>query len=311
VTVDAADGFGFFVLHRLALGVEPIDAVTGDPVGRAVRVEREVPELPGRRPRRGAARSGALDPLGRPAGAALETNGTARFKLRFTLPHGRRAGTIRPTVPPGRPPGTPPSLVVRVEDPRRRHVPRRFEVQLWTLAEVEAADRLPPAAPGPYVPVGSRLLRPWLLPGAAYPMTRTATGLRGRVVDAAGARVPWPRVEARGPGDLVVGRAHGDERGEFLLLVTGTGILPPPPPSTLDVQLVLRGPDPAAGAGDPASPPLEPVTRSSVPPAPGDLDSPLLRGETPPAGYVAAARLALTIPVGRVLAQAAPFPFTP
>jgi hypothetical protein len=298
------DGVQPLVLHRLALAVEPIDAVTGLPAGRRARVGWEPDRPPGPRSRPG--RGGPpLDPLARPGTRPLESNGTAAFKLRYTLGHGRRAGTIRPRVPAGRPPATPPSVVVLVDDPSRRFVPRRFEMQLWTLAEAEAADR---PTPGAVVPARSRLLRPWLLPGAAYLTTRTATALRGRVATPAGIPVPWLRVEALGPGGLRVGFAHGDERGEFLLLVTGTGTLVPPPPAQLGIELVISGPP----AGAPPGPPLEPVPRSSAPPLPSDLDNPLLRGEALPAGYqVSTTRPSLAVDLGRVSTQPSPFPFTP
>jgi hypothetical protein len=309
MTAGGVDGVEPLVLHRLALAVEPLDAVTRSPAGSGVRVGWEQDRPPGRRPGRDDPPD-PLDPLGRSRTRtrtrALETNGTAAFKLRYTLPHGRRAGTIRPRVPAGRPPGTPPSVVVLVDDPRRRYTPRRFEVQLWTLVDVEAVDR--PAPAGGVVPGDSRLLRPWLLPGAAYPASRTATGVRGRVATPAGVPVPWPRIEALGPGNLTVGRAHGDERGEFLLLITGTGTLAPPPPARLTVRLVVHGPAAAA----PGAPPIELVPRSSAPTVPGDLDNPLLRGETVPDGYQeSAARPPLSVPVGRIHIEHAPIRFSP
>jgi hypothetical protein len=296
------------VLHRLALGVEPVDAFTRAPIGRGVRIGREAPRPPRRR--RG---TGPLDPLARRRDLALESNGTGRFKLR----HGPELGEAA-------------TVVVRVDDPYRRYVPRRFEVAIWTFAEVTASEDWPPttASPakpptGPFVATRSRLLRPWLAPGSTYALPRGTTGLRGTVT-IGGRPLPWPRVDALGPGDVVVGRAHGDERGEFLLVVTGTGTLVPPPLTTLDVRVVLRGLRPST-PGDPPVPgalpaddplvglPLEPVARSANPPAPGDLDNPLLRGETPPVSYVPSTTPppAVTLEIGRVRAVPAPFPFTP
>ncbi|MGH3824082.1 MAG: hypothetical protein ACRDRA_14820 [Pseudonocardiaceae bacterium] len=275
MTVDTGTGFPLQVLHRLALGVEPIDALRRLPIGPRVRVGREVTQLHGRR-RAG----GVLDPLARRTDLPLETNGTGRFKLR----HGDGVGAM---------------VLIRIDDPTRGYVPRRFEVPLWTLAEVEA-----PA--GPYIPVRSRLLRPSLLPGSAYPAPRGTTGVRGSMVRN-GQPVRWPRVEALGPGGLVVGRAHGDERGEFLLIVTGTGSVTPPPPATLDIQLLMYGP-----AGEPPDPALEPVTRSSAPPLPSDLDNPLLRGESIPIGYtVSSASPTVTVPIGELRSVPAPFTFWP
>jgi hypothetical protein len=296
------------VLHRLALGVEPVDAFTRALIGRGVRVGRELPKPPRRR--RG---TGPLDPLARRRDLALESNGTGRFKLR----HGPGLGSVA-------------TLVVRVDDPWRRYVPRRFEVAIWTFAEVTASEDWPPTTQslakqptGPFVATRSRLLRPWLAPGSAYTLPKGTTGLRGRVT-LGGRPLPWPRVDALGPGDVVVGRAHGDERGEFLVVVTGTGTLVPPPLTTLDIRLVLRGLRPPA-AGDPpvkgALPaddplvglPLEPVAKSANPPAAGDLDNPLLRGETPPAGYLLSTTPppVVTLEIGRVRAVPVPFPFTP
>ena len=132
------------VLHRLALGVEPVDALTRLPIGAAVRVGRELPR-PVRRPRRGV---GPLDLLARRRDLALEHSGTGRFKLR----HGPGLGSAT-------------AVVVRVFDPWRRYVPRRFEVPIWTFEEVTASEDWPstaysPAKPptGPFVAVRSRLL---------------------------------------------------------------------------------------------------------------------------------------------------------
>lgn len=275
MTVDAGTGLPLQVLHRLALGVEPIDALRRLPIGSRLRVGREVTRVPGRR-RVG----GVLDPLARRADLPLEANGTGRFKLR----HGSDVGA---------------TVIVRIDDPTRGYVPRRFQVPLWTLAEVDA-----PA--GPYIPVGSRLLRPSLLPGSAYPVPPGTTGVRGRIARS-GQPVRWARVEALGPGGLVVGRAHGDERGEFLLVIATTGTLTPPPPPTLDVQLVMYGPP-----GEPPDPALERIVRSSAPPLPGDLDNPLLRGESVPPGYpVSSASPTVTVPIGAVRRVPAPFTFWP
>jgi hypothetical protein len=269
------------VLHRLALGVEPIDMVTRQRLGSQIRVGRELPVAP---------RPTVLDPgLAWPCDS-LEYNGTGKFKLR----HGHSVTD---------------HVAVRVDDPSRRFVPRRFAVALWTLAEVSAA--------GPYVPVLSRVLRPWLLPGSAYHVSRGTTGIRGRIV-LGGQPVRWPRVTALGPGGSQVGWAHGDERGEFLLLVNGTGTLPPPAPSSLDVDLVVSAPDPAHpepvdSIDRCADLVVEVVTRSSAPPAPGDLDNDLLRGLSTPAGYLTSTALRphLAVPIGEVLTIPQDVVFTP
>ena len=125
--------------------------------------------------------------------------------------------------------GTPLDLLIG--DPRRRWVPRRLSVPL------------PPAA---------RLLRPSLYPGAAYDVAETATGLRGRVVRG-GSPVPWVRVEARLEGTSpVVGRAHGDDRGEFLLLLDRTASPLPELSDPVRVEISVF-----AAAGTLEQPPLE------------------------------------------------------
>jgi hypothetical protein len=289
------------VLHRLVLGVEPRDALTGGPLATAVRVGQEVP------PRLRAAAARFADPW--PC-LDFETNGTARFKLRY-----RVGGANRIKVNPD---GSPPTITVRIDDPRRRFVPRRFAVPLWTRLELERAD--PTRAGGPkgrYVPLASRLLRPYLFPGAANPIPRGTTGIRGQVVFN-GQPVRWPRLFAQGPGNVRVGAAHGDERGEFLLVITGMGTTPPPPPSTIDVDLdiIATRPNaaPAPGLADPlADLVVENVARSSAPPQPSDLDNDVLRGVSTPTGYVpsTAAPLQLTVPVGELLALTQPVVFTP
>jgi len=272
------------VMHRLALGVEVVDAVRGRLTDGRPRVGREVP-VPGRVPRPWERAWPCRD---------LEPGGGGRFKLRHD---GRLPTGARP-------------VVLRVDDPTRRHVPRRFAVDLWDLAEVVAGEPptagvIAPPAPAAYVPVRSRLFRPWLLPGAAYALPRGTTGIRGRLVLGPGTPVRWGRVIAVDAGGTVLGTAHADDRGEFVLVLTDTGVVGAPP-SEVDVELAVSGPDPAP-APDPDDPladlPVEPIAKSANPPAPADLDSPLLRGEVDPAGYVAsnAPRPTHHVPVGEVL----------
>jgi hypothetical protein len=303
------------VLHRLALGVEPVDAFTRMPIGGGVRVGRELPR-PRRRFRPG---TGPLDPLARRRDLALEHNGTGRFKLR----HGPGLGSAA-------------TVRIRVDDPWRRYVPRRFDVPIWTFDEVTASEDWPPigSAPakpptGPFVATRSRLLRPWLLPGAAYSLPTGTTGLRGKVTRG-GRPLPWPRVEAvldDASDNVVLGQAHGDERGEFVVVIAGDRTAVPLPLTTVDILVLLYAPPPAqppvpGAPPDPGALPaddplaglaLEPVTRSSNPPVPGDLDNLLLRGETLPATYVASTTPppAVTLEVGRVRSEPVPFPFTP
>jgi hypothetical protein len=227
----------------------------------------------------------------------LEPRGGGRFALR----HGRGVGS---------------AVTLRIGDTERRVVPRRFHVPLWSFAELEAAE-----VGGASVTARAQVLRPWLSGGTAAALPPGTSGLRGRVtVRDAGTgalvAVRWPRVVARGPGDVPVGWAHGDERGEFVLRVATTGTLPPPAPSTLDLTVVVaaRPPTPAsAPAPDPwADLPVENVRRSDNPPTSWDLDNGLLRGRSLPPGYRISdpPHPTVTLTVGEVVGVG-DVPFTP
>ena len=272
------------VLHRLALAVDCVDALTGRPGTPGVRAGREAdPRL---LPRRFDHSWPCLD---------LDMRASGRFTVRRETP-------------------VPDTFIVRIADAGRSFAPRRLRAHLWTEAQIGAADRIPPA--GPYVPVLSRLLRPWLLPGPAAALSRSATAIRGRV-ERNGMAVRWPRITALGPGNVEVGWAHGDDRGEFQLVVTGTGTLPPPAPSTLGLDIVVSAPDPLrpVTVADPADRyadlVVEDVPRSAAPPTATDLDNPLLRGRARPPGYVESTgpRPHLQVDVGGMLALPAPIAF--
>jgi len=266
VTIDAPIG-PLTVLHRLALGVECLDALGDRPVMTSVRVGRQATERMLPRP---------LDPTW-PC-LDLEMSGTARFKLRHQRP-------------------LPAELVVRVDDPTRRYVPRRLTVHPWPVVALDETSGQP------FVPVRSRLLRAWLWPGSAYPLPRGTTAIRGRVVHAS-LPVRWARLTAIGPNGGVAGRAHADERGEFVLVITDAA--QNPLRSAVPVVLSIRAPK-APGRVDPtdrcADLVSEDVVRSAAPPSPADLDNDVLRGLALPPGYVVNNHSArrLTVPVGAEL----------
>ncbi|MCJ0874262.1 hypothetical protein [Streptomyces sp. AP-93] len=264
------------VLHRLALAVRPLDARTRKAAGPGLCVGRESAAVPGRRMPPG----GAVLPL--------ENHGATGHVLRY-----------------GSSGGLPATVAVRIDDPARRWIPRRFSVPLWTHAELTGADADPPTAQP--VRADARLMRPWLLPGPAYPVPQGTTGIRLRVTRA-GRPVRWPRVEAYGaPAGALVGWAHGDEHGQVLLLLHGIGVLPSPVPSTYTVALRSLARDPAtAPPPDPrdalADLVVEAVTRSQSPPSGADLDNPLLRGSSRPPGYrTSTADTVHTLTVGQVV----------
>jgi hypothetical protein len=93
----------------------------------------------------------------------------------------------------------------------------------------------------------------------------------------------WARVEATLPSGDVVGRAHGDDRGDFLLLLGTNPANLGVPALTLTLTVTVRGPNPkpvkAAGETDPLwDLPLEEIPS---PAAAADI----LGGKAPPPAY--------------------------
>ncbi len=110
-----------------------------------------------------------------------------------------------------------------------------------------------PRPPAAYVPVRSRLFRPWLLPGAAYALPRGTTGIRGRLVLGPGTPVRWARVIAVGrrrhrPRDCARRRPRGVRARPHRHGGRGARRRP-----SVDVELAVSGPDPAP-APDPDDP---------------------------------------------------------
>lgn len=264
------------VLHRLALGLITRDVVTDRGATSPLHVGWEA--------------AGHLlpnDHRGWWPCVDFERLGGGRFRLRTTSQR-------------------PDSLIVRVYDPSRRYVPRRLGVTLWPHAAL--VDPLP----ADFITVAARTMPLWLFPGAAYPLSPGMTVVRGRVVRQ-GNPQPWARVTATDAGGTILGRAHGDDRGEFLLVITDTN--QNPLQSTVTVELVVRAPSAAPPVGAPPPDPLvEPVPRPSNPPAlPGDLDNPLLRGRTAPAGYLPNTAVVppLAVKLGEEIVLSADVPFNP
>lgn len=281
MTVPTAVGDAV-VLHRLALAIDCVDAVTGRGPRTPIRIGREVSAVV--LPRHHDRAWPCLEP---------DRRGPGRVLLRLD----RR---------------TPTRVTLRLVDPARRYVARRFALSLWTLPEILAGD----AANTP-VPGASRLLRPWLLPGSAASLSRGLTTVRGRVHDGNDRPVRWARITAVNPGNEAVGWAHADERGEFLLVVERTGALPAPAPTELPVRLRVTARDPAQRPRiDPDDPyadlAAEDITRSSAPPGPQDVDNDIVRGRAVPAGYVASTTVQPPVAalVGQELHLAAPVAFT-
>lgn len=235
-------------LQRLALGVEPRDALRNARVLHPLQVALE----------------------NGPPGARLERHASALFALRW------QAGQTA-------------SLDYRLDDPTRRYVPRRLRVPVLTAADF-AADPM-------HTPLFAS--RPGLFPGAAYDLSPTATGLRGRVLRA-GQPLRWARITVTRPaGTAVLARAHGDDRGDFVLLLPASvrsGELV----ESMSLRVHVFGPAAAPVPADPgvtADPlwdlPVEPVP---LPPATDEVTP----GLALPPGYVELLAQNVDFPLGRM-----------
>ena len=187
-----------------------------------------------------------------------------------------------------------------------RWLPRRLAVRLPDRAAGRCLDAIPP---GPVLTADQRSVEAWLFPGPAYPVPAGATGARLRI-SRLGQPVPWPRLQLFGPGGVPAGWAHGDEHGDVLVLVTGTGTIPPPAPPTFTIAVRVHLPDPArppgVGPPDPFAVPetaeplrtddplaalvAERVTPPAGPALPEGLDPDAAHGTSVPAGYVTTAQ---------------------
>ena len=197
-----------------------------------------------------------------------------------------------------------PHLDIRITDVLRRWAPRLLRYPILAEAAADAS------------PVAFRVRRPRLFPGAAYALPESANGLRGRVLRA-GAPMAWARIEARDPASgIVVGRAHGDDRGEFLLALapqaSPVGDLVDP----LPLDVTVFGPDPAPGPPVPATLPQADLLWDlplEMAPPPGVADG-VSDGVALPPGYRASAGGAVSVGfrLGRLLStsEVAPFVFT-
>jgi hypothetical protein len=257
-------------IQKLALGLEPIDVQRGHRIAGRLDIARDGIPLAPPRPKR-----------------PLQFGGFELPDILERIP--RHSSCVhalieRPTL---RSP-----FNVRFMDSTRRYVPRRLSITLT-----------------PGTPV---MLSPGFYPGAAYDVTDRATGIRGRVLRA-GAPMRWARIEARVPSDVpvtgdVVGRAHGDDRGEFLLLldvdaVLVGGVITGDLPPSLTIEVVAYGPLPnpptPTTADLPSLDPLWDLPLEVVPALGPDQVTP---GTALPPGYgfTATSHTAITFDFGRL-----------
>ena len=242
------------IVHRLALGVEPIDAHRGWRLGYQLQAIYDSQQTGLQRP-------------------PIERHTSNLFSLRYQ-------------------PGVTTQLdlrffdsaerLYRPEHDRRRIVPRRLGIPILTLADVENAEQADKKA------FGRRIRRPGFFPGATYDFSATATGMRGRVVRN-NAPMRWARIVATLAGTSVVaGHAHGDDRGEFLLLINANVTTGSALPKPLEIEVSVFGPAAPPTPATPDLPLLDPLWDLPVETLapPGD-DDPVATGEELPAGYTA------------------------
>lgn len=161
-------------------------------------------------------------------------------------------------------------LAVRMWDDARRWAPRRIRLRLPAPASL------------------GRVVRPALYPGAAYGVPAGALACRGRVLRG-GVPMRWARAEAARGDGAVVGRAHGDDRGEFLLLLEPAAVSGAELNLPVALSVTVTGwdvpPDPAA-APNSMTDPLWDLPLEEAPLAGADA---VLDGTAPPAGFRAGA----------------------
>jgi hypothetical protein len=179
------------------------------------------------------------------------------------------------------------TVAIRIQEDLRVFVPRRFSIPVHTAATVDG------------FPVGDRVRRPFLFPGAAYDVDACATGIRGQVLRG-GKPMRWARVEAVlvSSGD-VVARAHGDDRGEFLLLIGSDAVPPGDLPNPLTLRITVFGPAAVPVPVPPDLPLRDPLwdLPLETPPAPGAPD-PVSTGEQLPVNYTASTTVDIAFTLG-------------
>ena len=291
-------------VRRLRLGIRPVDALGGR---EPVRLRLHIESVPVPAPVAEAVMPSSDQGAGLPQ---IQPNRAGRFALAF--------GSPLIDAPDSR-------IAIRLVDPTRRFVPRRLSIPVPTLQDVLDAEDQHEADPAN--PIAPRACQPAVFPGAAYGEPAGATVVRGRVEWAGGRLVRWARIHARTTeavdivnenGDVVgsehpdLGFAHGDEFGEFVLIVTQLPReLATQRSQTVGVTVeVAARPEPAPNVV-PASP-----TRSRTDPlwhmpveevqALAPMDA-VAAGKVLPGGFTSVVQQDLSCRRGRVTRPSAPF----
>jgi hypothetical protein len=272
---------------RLAAGILPVSALGGPSPLPGVRLALE------RVPR----------PYPVPAGAGAIGN----YDVGIGLPAVARSSGGRFAVSYSWP-GLSSPLAVRLYDTGRRYVPRRFRLPVPAEATVVAAEQA--AEQSPWPPVPGRTFRPVLFPGARGGTQAGVTAVRGRVARADGSAARWARVAATDADHgYPVGWAHGDDRGEFLLILTSSDAgLFTPGTALAHVTLSISARPVPAAVDSPAQSQADPLWDLEVEslPAPGAPDS-VSDGRTPPADYSQLVTATLSVVKGAVSVPRPPF----
>jgi hypothetical protein len=256
------------IVHRLALGIEPIDAQCGRRLTYSLQIGYDAAQLGLRRP-------------------PIERHVSNLFSLRYQ-------------------PGVTTPVDLRVFDlpqpfydpkyDRRRIVPRRLRIPVLSLTAVENEEKIDRQQ------FQRRIRRPVFFPGAAYDFSVTATALRGRVTRS-NKPMRWARVVGRLAGQtLVLGRAHGDDRGEFFLLISANAVSGSSLPNPLNIDVEISGPTNEPVPNPPNQEELDPLwdLPLEILAAPGSAD-PVAAGETLPADYGANVTETITLTLGRCI----------
>lgn len=258
--------------HRLALGIEPLDAVARSMVARPVHIDIEWGDGPHLRR--------DTDPRSRPYSRGqmfprLSRNNSGRHAVLLTDNVGD-------------------SLDVRIYDRQRRWVPRRLAIPLPDASDATAT---------------LRFRQPWLFPGMAWDLSGGATAVRSRVGYDGDSFDPvrWARIEARMPDeDDVVLRTQADDRGEFTLILDRSML--PSVEIELPLELDVRCYGPAAQPAPPTGDDIDPLwdLPQDQLANPGD-DDPAARGEVLPAGWVELASATISFTLGRTISDQSSF----
>lgn len=246
-------------IHRLAIGLEPFDAERRTRITHPIQVTADVA------------------PLGKPH-PPIEHHDTCLHTVRYwSMP--KTSGVIALRFFDCT------SDMYHASEDLRRFVPRRLEFPIQTIEDAENNV------------FQRRIRRPVLFPGAAYNVDAGATGIRGLVTHGEkGPPARWVRVEARlltqgGVGQAVVARTHGDDRGEFLLILPSAAVpLDELPSRANPLKIVIhifawKTPPTPTPKDLPGIDQLWDLPVEKVPLEPVGPDDPFSKGEALPAGY--------------------------